>query len=549
MTSFGIGKKLFGGFGGLLAILAIFAAFMLTVFNRLDTNVDNAVNKSAKRLVLADAMNTSTAEMYAAQGGLFQWTLLKNSALADKARNDFKKSLAVTQASLNEFTPLIVSEEGKTSCKQMQADITEWDKQFDVISGMLAGEPPKDFSDISALATGVNPEEAARVANEKTLPLYLETAELARKLQKKQLIFLDDGRKNVAEQLSQSRWVTFLLIALATGIGVSVFVLVRGICKTLILLARNLSAGSDQVASAASQVSGSAQSLAQGASEQAASLEETSASTEEISAMTSQNSESALKAAHLVSQSSEQLSGTKQRLGEMVTAMEEISKASSETAKIIKVIDEIAFQTNILALNAAVEAARAGTAGMGFAVVAEEVRNLAQRCAQAAKDTQALIDTAVTTSSRGSEKVHDVEQAISKATEQALEMKALVDEVNVGSQEQKKGLDQIARAISQMEQVTQKTAAGAEESASAGQELNAQADTLRGSVEELTRLVEGSGAVNEPTLAKLKTEARHFVPFSNQAHSKRQSESRLSPASKDNWLTDAESEEMFVSQN
>jgi methyl-accepting chemotaxis protein/methyl-accepting chemotaxis protein-1 (serine sensor receptor) len=219
-------------------------------------------------------------------------------------------------------------------------------------------------------------------------------------------------------------------------------------------------------------------------------LEETSASTQEIGSMTGQNSQNAEKAAQVVAQSNSQLAGTNQKLGDMVTAMKEISSASDQVARIIKVIDEIAFQTNILALNAAVEAARAGEAGMGFAV-ADEVRNLAQRCGQAARDTQVLIETSVAKSAQGSEKVRELEAAVTALTSQSAEGQTLVDEVNIGSQEQKKGLDQVTQAIGQMEQVTQKTAASAEESTSAGEELNAQADTLRGLVEELRRFVDG----------------------------------------------------------
>jgi methyl-accepting chemotaxis protein/methyl-accepting chemotaxis protein-1 (serine sensor receptor) len=343
--------------------------------------------------------------------------------------------------------------------------------------------------------------------------------------------------------------MTSLLVALAAAIGVAVFVLVRGISSTLTALARDLSSGSEQVASAASQVAGSAQSLAQGASEQAAALEETSSFTAEISATISQNSQCALKAANLVSQSSKQFADTEQQLGDMVTAMAEISGASSQVAKIIKVIDEIAFQTNILALNAAVEAARAGQSGMGFAVVAEEVRNLAQRCAKAAKDTEVLIETAISKSAHGAQKVHEVEQSIAKATEQALEMKTLVDEVSLGSQEQKNGLEQIAKAISQMEQVTQQTAAGAEESASAGEELNAQAETLRGSVGELTRLIEGAGAVEEPVFRELKPIARHSASTTGHGNSNRKLNFHVSSANRNKWLTDTESDDQFVNQN
>jgi methyl-accepting chemotaxis protein len=153
------------------------------------------------------------------------------------------------------------------------------------------------------------------------------------------------------------------------------------------------------------------------------------------------------------------------------------------------VIDEIAFQTNILALNAAVEAARAGEAGMGFAVVADEVRNLAQRCAQAASDTASLIEDSIAKSHDGKSKVDLVAAAIRAVSEEAAKVKTLVDEVNTGSQEQARGLEQISKAIIQMEQVTHKAAANAEESASAAEELNAQSETQKQVVERLTVLV------------------------------------------------------------
>jgi len=171
--------------------------------------------------------------------------------------------------------------------------------------------------------------------------------------------------------------------------------------------------------------------------------------------------------------------------------MAEINTQSDKISKIIKVIDEIAFQTNILALNAAVEAARAGEAGMGFAVVADEVRNLAQRCAQAAKDTTALIEESIAKSSGGKTKVDQVAATIHAVTSEASRIKELVEQVNQGSAEQARGLDQISKAISQMEQVTQSTAATAEESAAAAEELNAQSDTLRSVVNRLSAMIGG----------------------------------------------------------
>jgi methyl-accepting chemotaxis protein/methyl-accepting chemotaxis protein-1 (serine sensor receptor) len=175
----------------------------------------------------------------------------------------------------------------------------------------------------------------------------------------------------------------------------------------------------------------------------------------------------------------------------MVLSMRDIDAQSDRISKIIRTIDEIAFQTNILALNAAVEAARAGEAGLGFAVVADEVRNLSQRCAQAARDTATLIEDSISRSNDGKAKVDRVAAAIGTITEESDRLKTLVDEVNVGSHEQARGLDQIAGALTQMERVVQQTATGAEENAAAAEELNAQSAMLRDIVARLAMLVGG----------------------------------------------------------
>jgi methyl-accepting chemotaxis protein len=162
----------------------------------------------------------------------------------------------------------------------------------------------------------------------------------------------------------------------------------------------------------------------------------------------------------------------------MAVSMDEINASSDAISKIIRVIDEIAFQTNILALNAAVEAARAGEAGLGFAVVADEVRNLAQRCAQAAKDTAGMIEESISKSNDGKTKLDRVAKAVRSITESAGKAKTLVDEVKLGNEEQARGIEQIAKGITQMEQVTQSTAAQAEESAAASSELSTQAQAI-----------------------------------------------------------------------
>jgi len=198
-----------------------------------------------------------------------------------------------------------------------------------------------------------------------------------------------------------------------------------------------------------------------------------------------------------------------------VLAMGDIKNSSDKVAKIIKVIDEIAFQTNILALNAAVEAARAGEAGMGFAVVADEVRNLAQRCAQAAKDTAALIEESIAKSKDGKAKVDQVAVAIRAITEESGKVKTLVEEVSLGSLEQTRGIEQVAKALTQMEQVTQQSAANAEESAAASEQLTAQASALMEVVHQLIAMVGGGEEANRNRVARSAWSASS-VPASSQ---------------------------------
>ena len=172
--------------------------------------------------------------------------------------------------------------------------------------------------------------------------------------------------------------------------------------------------------------------------------------------------------------------------------MAEINASSDKIARIIKVIDEIAFQTNILALNAALEAARAGEAGMGFAVVADEVRSLAQRCAQAAKDTECLIDESIATSRDGNARLDRMAGAVRAMTENSVQVKSLTDQVDLGNQEQARGMDQISQAILRMGNVTHRNAASAQQGATAGAELNGHAELLRALVDEMRAMV-GAG--------------------------------------------------------
>ena len=288
------------------------------------------------------------------------------------------------------------------------------------------------------------------------------------------------------------------------------FLVSQKITRNINTIVKELFGSADQVASASNQVSAASQSLAEGATEQAAGLEETSSSLEEMASMTKQNADNAQQANILASESQKSAKTGADAMKQMSQAIHEIQRSSDETAKIIKVIDEIAFQTNLLALNAAVEAARAGEAGKGFAVVAEEVRNLAMRSAEAAKNTANMIEESVKNAKNGVEISNEVGKILDEIVTSVFKTASLVDEISAASSEQAQGIDQVNSAVSQMDKVTQQTAANAEESASASEQLSAQALQMKAVVQDLVKLIGDTDAKiteSNPTPAKKKLSA------------------------------------------
>lgn len=259
--------------------------------------------------------------------------------------------------------------------------------------------------------------------------------------------------------------------------------------KPLIRAIAVLKEGADQVSAASNQITEASQSLASGASQQAASIEETSSSLEEISQMIRKSSENSKQADGLMAEAKEITAQANGYMEQMNISMKDIIKASEETSKIVKTIDEIAFQTNLLALNAAVEAARAGDAGAGFAVVADEVRSLALRAAEAAKNTEELIEATVKKVDSGADLTETTRMEFMKVTDSAAKVAELIGEIAAASNEQARGIGMITDVVDEMNKVTQQTAASSEESASSCEEMDSQAQMMKKMVGRLTVMI------------------------------------------------------------
>jgi methyl-accepting chemotaxis protein len=259
-------------------------------------------------------------------------------------------------------------------------------------------------------------------------------------------------------------------------------------------LARDLSEAANQVQSAAGQVTTGSQSLAQEASQQAGNVQKTMSSGSRVHSIAQGNAQIALTASELMSAASREIVRTNHTLGEMSGSMAEIAASSRQVAKVVGTIDEIAFQTNILALNASIEAARAGAAGAGFGVVADEVRNLSQRVAGAAQNVKDVIAEAVAKANHGTVTLEGMAGAVQQLIATAERVGSLVDQVNTASTEQLGRTSDLTATLGQVDRLNQETTAHAEASAAAGEELSAQAEAMHILSQRLSRVIVGGAS-------------------------------------------------------
>ena len=465
-----VSRKLY--FGASVAMLATLGMGIgsWTGMGNVSDEVNDLAGSAAKKVYLSGDINTVTSDIESEERGVILAAARHDGVKLADIDKAFQRSLERLKRDTETMAPLVHQPEARQRLDEIK----------DSYSDMMA-----NHGALLLLAARSDNEGMQRVFEEKVSPITSKNNKRAEALAQMQNQIMTDASDRVKGNLTHFRLMLTIAVLFGIATGLSLYWVIRSLNSNVLVAVDEMAKSSEQVKLASEQIATSSQSLAEASCEQASSIEETSASTEEIGSMTRRNSENSKSAAKLVDQSVQGFARSNRLLDEMLVAMEGISDSSDKISRIIKAIDEIAFQTNILALNAAVEAARAGEAGMGFAVVADEVRNLAQRCAQAAKDTAALIEDSIAKSRDGKSKVSETATSIRAVSEQAIQIKTLVDEVTLGSVEQTRGIEQISKALSQMDQATQSAAANAEQSASAARELDSQAEALHGTIDRV----------------------------------------------------------------
>ncbi|HEX4651922.1 MAG TPA: methyl-accepting chemotaxis protein [Granulicella sp.] len=473
MQSWTVGKRLFSAFAVTFVLILCLLGLYVQQSRQSNQQLNRVLHTFNKKLEIANAIELATTDMQRAQGGMMLAYEAKDPASAPPVIKLYQDSSMKIDAALAAFEPLVATDSERSARNNVQANMAIWKPRFQEL--------------VTICASGDLAKAYALRSQNKLVSAAMHSA--ARAIVDEQERSLAAAQAESAVAVTHSLWLTVLAIIVSLVLGGLVYFQVDQITASLRQMVLQLDEGASELAEGANHISAASQTLAAGTSEQAFSIGETTAASEQISAMTRRNAENAAKASGLMQDTTTLVGDANRSLGQMQESMQAITQSSTKVGDIIKIIDQIAFQTNILALNAAVEAARAGEAGMGFAVVAGEVRNLAHRSAQAAKDTTVLIEESMARSHEGRSKLDLVSTSIHAITESSSQVKELVEEVKSGSLEQTKGIQLISTQMSTIEKITQSAAASAEEGAATGEQMQAQANSLHGIVRNLREMV------------------------------------------------------------
>jgi methyl-accepting chemotaxis protein len=480
-----LGTRLALGFGTVLALSVFMAMAGISQFRMLNSHLDNIIHHQHRIVFL---VNSVVKNIDAGALATRNIALSKDTVFIEQEKKKVDDAFANYDKNMQELLKVIGTEKGR----QLLDYLNMMTNELKTLNEMAY--------DMTVQNQG---EKTGRFISQEMAPVQEKINATAEAI----IRFQEDAMANSGNEAARAYQSGLTLIALIGG-GVFIFgvalayILTRSVTKPIDRIIEDLSAEAEQVSSISRQVQGAGHALSEGSREQAAAIEETSSSLEELLSMTVANEGHADRAREIVMKSLENMKEGDRVMSDLIRSMQDASSESKKTQKFVKNIDNIAFQTNLLALNAAVEAARAGEAGVGFSVVAAEVKQLAARTTTATHDSEKLIEGTVQKIQKGTELAEQMDLAFAKVADEAARVVDIVKEITAASHEQAHGVEQIGKAVFEINRVIQNNAEQAHESESASELMTAQAIKMKEIVERLITVIRGRPSRNREKVEK-----------------------------------------------